>query len=355
MKAGCYLAVLCLLTGRAFAQNDRKGERSELERSLSPQKLQQLIDARGQAEEELRRADVDRISPWIFSGFLNYGSVAIVKMGQIKLRGEKHYELELSVERILRGKLAPQIAAQCYWSPTPWPKRDPPGAQRIQPENGRRMLVSVFEPPYDASRSERRYFMGMLNLDDPAEAALLPQAQAAADMVASASVAGLGAYEKGLTSDSSAVRELAFFRLMEEEKCPGDGRCEASIVAATQTLLASKNLNERKQAVQWLELLADLIEGEPIGASTYSHFPRAPVRLLLQTAAADQNVRIGDLAFEFLAKLDFHQKANAGYCEEIVPALRAVKHYRADENYIIEKHIMGSRLSVASVCVEADE
>jgi hypothetical protein len=60
----------------------------------------------------------------------------------------------------------------------------------------------------------------------------------------------------------------------------------------------------------------------------------------------DKNVAVGDLAFQHLATLDFHKKENAGYCEEIVPALRWVDRYPFGG-----EHWIGGTLNGASTCV----
>ena len=186
----------------------------------------------------------------------------------------------------------------------------------------------------------------VLNLDDRAEAALLPYALGTAEMDATATTSG---YEKDLTSENSAVRYLAFHRLMEAKGCPADANCEESIFNEIRALLVSQNPNVRMEAVEWLGELAGTIGNCRMQACKAPQFHVAPVRELLQSSEADENVAVGDVAFQFLATLDFHKKENAGYCEEIVPAMRMVKRYQ----YTGGKHVIGGSLSGSSVCLAA--
>ena len=75
-------------------------------------------------------------------------------------------------------------------------------------------------------------------------------------------------------------------------------------------------------------------------------FHSEPARELLRKAVEDKNVAIGDLAFQYLATLDFHKKENAGNCEEIVPALRMVDRYPFGG-----EHWIGGSLDAASTCM----
>ena len=329
------LLVFCLPALPAFGQSDRD--------KLSPQQLRQLVASHEQAREELQRAEAKSVAGHITRGFLNnYDSVAMVTIGQVKTGPEDSYDAEFMVERTLRGKVPQQMVAHGYWMPNPklsWEVRPPPCLQRIEPKPGRRMLAEVVERPHMSGLPEFRCVFGFLDLDDPVEAAYLPQAQAAADMEVSASTAGLVPYEKGLTSDSAAVRDLAFWRLLFDERCPGDSQCEASIHAALRTLLASKNVNERWEAVMWLrDWLQEWLQ--PIGRCggddcDSAQFQPAPIRSLLQTAINDQNVAVGDEAFELLAALDFHKKENAGWCQDVQPEIRAVKRYPEQGEHLL--------------------
>ena len=344
MKPGLFVVAVCLLSVSALAQDET--ESSALERSLPPQKLQQLAESRDRAQEELRSTATDNLSSRISAAFRDpHGSVAIATMEQI-VNYSGSYLLELRVEKVLRGDLPQTVAAKCTWMEGPWILRPPLGLQPIKPENGKRILAAFGDRSAPTRQGEPIYFQGVLNLDDRAEAALLPYALAAAEMDATATISG---YEKNLTSENSAVRDIAFHRLMAAKDCPADARCEESIFNEIRTLLAAANPNQRMEGVLWLGQLADAIGDCRMRACKAPQFHAAPVRELLQAAVADQNVAVGDLAFQTLATLDFHKKENGGYCEEIVPAMRTVERYL----YTGGKHVIGGSLAGSSVCLAA--
>jgi hypothetical protein len=141
------------------------------------------------------------------------------------------------------------------------------------------------------------------------------------------------------------IRDLALHRLLKAKECLAAAHCEESMLDQANRLLASHNPNERMEAVGWLGHLADLIGRCESMACPPTHFRRAPVRALLQRAVEDQNLSVGDEAFQYLATLDFHKKENAGYCLEIVPAMRRGQRYPRGTN-----HIIGGRLGAASIC-----
>ncbi len=164
-------------------------------------------------------------------------------------------------------------------------------------------------------------------MDDPAEAAYLPRAIAMAKMDADAARSGFSVYERGLINENAVARDLALHRLLHTKECLADSRCEESILAEVRHLLAKKNPNDRMQGVRWLGNLNELIQPCQVRTCAAPEFHSGPVRELLQTAVEDKNVAVGDLVFQYVATLDFHKKENAGYCEEIVPALRKVDRY----------------------------
>jgi hypothetical protein len=100
------------------------------------------------------------------------------------------------------------------------------------------------------------------------------------------------------------------------------------------------------EGVEWLGQLSVAIQQCQVKACNGPQFPPEVVRELLQSAVADKNVAVGDRAFEYLATLDFHRKQNAGYCEEIVPALRRVERYPFGG-----EHTIGGSLDDLSVCI----
>jgi hypothetical protein len=183
--------MVCLLVAPALAQT----ERSKLEASIPPAKLQELVASREQAQEELRASGQDALSPEILRAFLEPGgSIAIVKMEQVNTTDRVRFTLTLAVEKALRGTPPEKLPVECYWSDRPWPLRPPQGAQRIKPQAGKRILASF------GAQNSPTGFRGILDLDDPGEAAFLPRAMAAAKMDADAATSGLSVYENGLVN-----------------------------------------------------------------------------------------------------------------------------------------------------------
>ena len=337
MNAGHCLVTVCLLVSSVLAQS----EQSELEAHIPPAMLQELVASREQAQDELRRSGQDAVSPDILRAFLEPGgSVAIAKMEQVVTIDRMKFTFTLALEKALRGTTPQQVPVECYWSDRPWPLRPPQGAQRIKPQTGKRILASF------AAQSGPDSFRGILDLDDPTEAAFLPRAVVVAKMDADAATLGPSVYEIGLVNEATVVRDLALQRLLHTKECPADSHCEESILAEVRHLLESKNPNDRMEAVRWLGDISRTVQACQLRSCASPQFHAEPLRELLQRAVRDKNVAVGDLAFQHLATLDFHKKENAGYCEEIVPALRLVERYPFGG-----KHWLGGPLNGASTCV----
>jgi hypothetical protein len=337
MKSGCWLLVAGLLAASVLAQTDR----SKLEASIPPAKLQELIRSREQAQEELRNSGEDTLLPLILRGFLEPGgSMAIVKMDQVVTTDRVSFTLTLVVEKALLGTPLGKFPTECRWSDHPWPLRPPANAQRIKPQAGKRILASL------GGQNSPISFRGILDLDNPAEAAFLPQALAMAKMDADATTSGPSVYERGLANENAVVRDLALQRLLHTKECLAHWHCEESVLAEVRQLLANKNPNDRMEAVRWLGDLSELIQPCQVRSCAAPEFHSEPVRELLLKSVEDKNVAIGDQAFQCLATLDFHKKENAGYCEEIVPALRMVDRFPFGGG-----HSIGGSLNGASTCM----
>lgn len=337
MKSGYRLLAACLLAAPVLAQTDR----SKLEASIPPARLQELIRSREQAQQELRNSGEDTLSPLILGGFLEPGgSMAIVKMDQVVTTDGISFTLTLVVEKALRGTPPEKFPAECRWSDHPWPLRPPPNAQRIKPQTGKRVLASL------RAQNSSTSFRGILDLDNLLEAAFLPRALALAKMDADAATSGPSVYQRGLRNENAVVRDLALQRLLHAKECLADSHCEESVLTEVRQLLANKNPNDRMQAVRWLGDLSQLIQTCQVRPCDAPEFRSEPVSELLRKAVEDENVAIGDLAFQYLATLDFHKKENAGYCEEIVPALRMVDRYPFGG-----EHWIGGALNGASTCM----
>jgi hypothetical protein len=343
MKTGYCLITIWLLVAPVLAQPDR----SKLEASIPPAQLEELVSSRRRAQEELRPAGADDISPWILTWFMEPGaSVAVVKMEQVIADGGDHFTVDLVVEKTLRGAHPPaKISVKVHW--TKQPCRFISSCERIRPLTGKRALGGLIVLD-DLAQSKFWSFAGILDLDDPKDAAFLPSATAAAKMDADAAISGYSVYEAELTSEDPVIHELAMKRLLDAKDCPAESRCEQSILSEVRTLLASPNPSHRMEAVRWLGELSQKIQPSPVNPCGSPGFHREPVRRLLKLAVQDKNVAVGDSAFEHLAKLEFRGKGNAGYCEEIVPALRTVEKYPFTRD---DHRIVGGPLSGSSICV----
>ena len=335
----CFITVW-LLVAPLLAQT----ERSKLELGIPPARLDELVSSRRRAQEELQPSGTDDISPQILRWFIEPGaSVAIVKMEQVIADGDR-YRLTLDVEKVLRGAPPAKLSVKVYWSEQAL--RWSPSGERIKPVTGKRALAGLIELD-DDTQNKFTLYVGILDLDNPRDAAFLPSAAAGAQMDADAARSGVSAYEAGLKSENPVVHELAMQRLLETKNFSAESRCEESILSEIRTLLASPNPRYRMQAVRWLGTLSQKIQSCQVNPCGSPEFHREPVRKLLKFAVQDKNVVVGDSAFENLAKLEFREKRNAGYCEEIVPALRTVERYPFDGS----KHSIGGRLSGTSICV----
>lgn len=327
-----------LLVGAAMAV--AQTEESNLQSGISPGRLEKLLRSRERGDQELRRFGQETFSSQILSSFLQPRmSLAVVRINQI-VATNKPLQVDLHVEKLLRGTFPDGLMVEWLWSSTPWVLRPPVGAQRIKPEAGKRILASFIE--YD----NRTFVKGILDLSDPAEAAFLPGAVSAAQMDTVGATAGFSTYKNELTNGNVVVRDLALRRLATADQCRADRECEGSILAAVRHLLGSSNPNDRMEGVEWLDQLIVAIQQCQLKACNGHQFRPESVRQLLQSAVADKNVAVGDRAFEYLAALDFDEKQNAGYCEEIVPALRRVERYPS-----WSEHMIGGSLSASSVCV----
>ena len=336
----CFITVW-LLVAPVLAQT----ERSRLEASIPPAKLDELISSRQRARQELYPPNAKDLSPQILRWFLEPGAaIATVKLEQVIGDGDR-YMVNLAVEKVLRGAPPARLSLEAYWREEPWPLSEPVGAQRIRPITGKRMLASLFSLDY-SPQSKPSLFVGILDLDRPEETAYLPSAIAAAKMEVDAAVSGTSVYELGLRSEDPVVHEMAMRRLIGSKDCPTSSHCRASVLSEIGRSLGGSNPIHRMDAVRWLDELSEKIRSCQLSPCTSPGFDREPVRRLLQSAVQDKNLAVGDRAFEILATLDFAERRNAGYCEEIIPALRKVEQYPfGGERW------MGGRLSAASTCV----
>lgn len=341
LKIGYCAITAWLLVSPVLAQT----ERSKLEAGIPPAKLEELVASRRRAQEELHTSGADEISPWILRWFISPGaSVAIVKMEQVIALGGDQYNVTLVAEKTLRGAPPAKISVDVHWSEQPC--RLVSSCERIKPLTGKRALGGLLVLD-DLAQSKPWLFAGILDLDNPKDVAFLPSALAAAKMDADAAISGSSAYQAGLTSEDPVVHELAMQRLLVAKDCSAESHCEGSILSEIRRLLSSPNPDHRMQAVGWLGDLSGKIQSCQLHSCGPPEFHRKPVSELLKMAVKDKNVEVGDLAFEHLAKLEFSDKRNAGYCEEIVPALRTVDRYPFDGG----EHWIGGRLSGTSICV----
>lgn len=98
VKSRYYLLTACLVAAPVLAQ----AAQSKLEGSVPPAKLQKLIVSREQAQQELRPAGGDSLSPEILRRFLEpNGSIAIVRMEQVITNESGSFTLTLGLEKTL--------------------------------------------------------------------------------------------------------------------------------------------------------------------------------------------------------------------------------------------------------------
>jgi hypothetical protein len=306
---------------------------------LSPLMIQKLVDSRQKAVEELRRFP-DHAFPEI-AAMLSVAKAPIAIMRISKAIREKNgtYTLRLDVERTLRGKLPETLAVQSAWHEGMWLWWPPFGWDRIKPEPGKRVLAGFNVERWQVSNPRT------LDLSNPEEARWLPDIEEFLHIESLAGDANATPYLNALLNRSWLVRFLALERLLSLNACKADPSCEKKILASIRHELASPNPNDRMFAVNGLRLMVEALAGA-WRRSRGPHFQAKPVRTLLQLAVADKNVFVGDLAFLYLAKLDFDGKENAGYCAVITPALRKIE--RVPD---IEKRPIGGPLNVALACV----
>jgi hypothetical protein len=341
-KKACFFT-FWLIVAPVLAQR----ERSKLEASVPPHKLEELVQSRRSAQQELHVTGIDALSAQVLGAFLEPDArVVVAKMEQVVADGDK-YTVTLVVEKILRGAPPAKFSADGYWREEPWPLTRPRGAQRFRPLTGKRVLASISTLD-DNTQNKSTVFIGILDLDNPGEAAFLPSAIAAAEIDIDAATSGLSVYESHLASENPVVHQLAMQRLLGTKNCSAELRCEQSVLSEIGRLIASPNSSHRMQAVRWLGVLSQKIQSCRVSPCGSPEFNQKAVRELLKLALQDKNVAVGDSAFEYLAALEFKQKGNAGFCEEIVPALRKVERYPfTGENH----RIIGGRLNGESICV----
>jgi hypothetical protein len=192
-------------------------------------------------------------------------------------------------------------------------------AQHFKPEVGRRVLASLL--------GQGRVFYGILNLDDPKEAAWLPQAVAAVSLDEDTARKGPRIYEEALRSPFRAVRDLAMDRLLDFYDGLADSGTPEHTLALIRRLLESEDPSDRWNAMNWLAEIASFVRDcqrpqSPLHAR--QPFQLKAVRALLAFAEKDSNVVVGDEAFEALANLDFFRKENLERSAAIFPELRTM-------------------------------
>jgi hypothetical protein len=113
---------------------------------------------------------------------------------------------------------------------------------------------------------------GAIDLGDHDQSHIIPDVQRFLDIESAAGRSNFVPYLAALSDRIPWIRDLSAHRLVQSDACNASPACQEAFLSTTKSLLHSKRLGERWEALQWTEPLA-----LPMGDRNV--FPRCPMLL----------------------------------------------------------------------------
>jgi len=332
MRGFSVFAAVLLFTMQSPAQELR--ESRDVFDNLSAEQLNLISESRRAAQKELDEKAAAFDTPGIASalGFPSY-LIAVARITALKLPDDTTHRTRVTfhVEQYLRGEsnLA-EFDVESRWVPKSSVSDEGPlitifsnyrktALDESEPETGHRYILGY---TLDYSDGEPVFALGVVDLQDPAQAELIGNIRRFFAMDTEASLNGFETYLELLDDKIPWIRDIAVHRLTESDNCNAAPVCAERFSLAVRRKLQSDTPNERQEAVFWLVWIDSVssdrkryLEGLPV-------LPDSALRDLFDAAIKDRNVVIGDEAFMYREMFEIRRSDSPGECFVIVPPLR---------------------------------
>jgi hypothetical protein len=326
MRGFSVFAAVLLFTMQSPAQESR--ESRDFFGNLSAEQLNLISESRRAARKELDEKAAAFDTPGIASalGFPSY-LIAIARITAVKLPDDTtpRTRVTFHVEQYLRGEsnLA-EFDVESRWVPKSSVSDEGPlyrktALDESEPKTGHRYILGY---TLDYSDGEPVFALGVVDLQDPAQAELIGNIRRFLAMDTEASLNGFETYLELLDDKIPWIRDIAVHWLTESDSCNASPICAERFSVAVRRQLQSDTPNERQEAVSWLVWVDSVssagkryLEGLPV-------LPDSALRVLFNAAIQDRNVVIGDEAFEYREMFEMRRSGSPGECFVIVPPLR---------------------------------
>ncbi len=254
-------------------------------------------------------------------------------------------QIGFHVERFIRGqsKLT-DFVVESRWDPTAPPSEEPgpvidygnlrlTSLDRAEPKVGRLYILGY---RLDQSEGKPVFVPGVIDIQDPEQAKLRLDVERFLAIESDARRAGPTRYLHAMDDEAPWIRDIAVHRLTSLSACDLTPSCAERFLSIVERRLQSDSPNERQEALGWL-VWADSVargpqQGRPDGLPI---LPDSVIRNLLSSAIQDQNLLLGDWAFQYREMFDMERTRPSGECFEIVPALRKSAHWPSGQHDIL--------------------
>jgi hypothetical protein len=306
--------------------------KSKIVSDLSAEVVNAVGEPRDRAQHELSADYAAYETPDIATSLADPLSfIAIVTMTGVKpLDGNAPpYRLvKLHVDQLLRGASEEtELQAVSRWVPprAPDDARLTWGGPRgtifdyAEPKVGNRYLIGY---PRSTDGSGSVAIFGAIDLGDHDQSQIISDVQHFLDIESAAGSSNFAPHLGALSDRIPWIRDLSAHRLVQSDACNASPACQEAFLSTTESLLHSKRLGERWEALQWTEPLALAMGDLKGGSNGLPTMSDAAVRKLLVSALSDPNLWLADEAFRQIELFDFFHSSGPRECIGIFPSIR---------------------------------
>jgi hypothetical protein len=269
--------------------------------------------------------------------------IAIARISSVQLPKDANGRTAITfhVEQLLRGKSrVTDFDVESRWNPNkvaePMVFNDPNYSEtaldKSEPKAGNRYILGYSLQDYGIYKF--LFVPSVVDLQDPGQAELVANVRRFLQLDADAAQYGDETYLTMLDDKLPWVRDIAMYRLSDSGSCYKSPECAARFEAVVRRELQSDVPNERGEAIGWLVWVDSVAREEK------KHLlPDSTVSALLDDAAKDRNVILGDEAFQYSEMFKVYRTGSPGDCYEIVPMLRKSVHWNSKHGPVANEHL----------------
>lgn len=334
------IAFCCAMQSRAQAPLESKN----ISGDLGADRLNALSDARRAAQKELdeKRAafDTPGIANALEAGFY---LIAIARITAVQLPNDTtpRTRVTFQVEQFLRGESdVKRFDVESRWAPkSPTSDEGPQiivasnyretALDKSRPKEGDRYLLGYTQ---EYGNVDPVFVSGVVDLQDPSQAELTGNVTRFLAMENEANLNGFETYLDGLDDKAPWIRDIAIHKLTKSDSCNASPKCAERFLAVVKRGLESDTPNERQEALFWLVWVDSVSRSEKARGVSPGGLPVLPdsaLRVLFDAATKDQNLVVGDEAFQYEQMFELHRTGSPGDCFVIVPELRKSARMRS--------------------------